>query len=405
MTKFRFALGAMLLALGACATGASLKLDAQTIETQLNSARQAGAYRCVPVELASAEAHLEFLKSELVQGNAVRAGEHRDEAKRFLVTVLERSNGCSPRDRDGDGIADGDDRCPDVPGIPELAGCPDKDGDGVQDDEDACPATPGLAALQGCPDKDGDGIADKQDKCPEKAEDFDGHEDEDGCPESEDSDGDGLLDAEDDCPQVPGPVENKGCPYGDRDRDGLLDKDDKCPDQPEDDDGFEDEDGCPEADNDKDGVLDSDDICPLEAETKNGFEDEDGCPDVKLELVEVKRDIGKIEIKQKVFFATGKARIKSKSFNLLNQVAQVLKAYPSMTIMVEGHTDSRGSNSFNLRLSQARADSVREYLIGQGIEDERLTAIGFGEEKPVATNATRSGREQNRRVEFTITGE
>jgi outer membrane protein OmpA-like peptidoglycan-associated protein len=366
----------VLPSLYACATGASLSLEAETIQEQLNTAREAGAYLCAPRELATAEAHLEFLLSELDQGNAVRAAQHRTTAREALVTVLDKAKGCLPKDRDGDGIIDSADQCPDTPGLPELAGCPDRDGDR---------------------------IADHLDKCVEVPEDFDGNQDEDGCPETEDRDGDGVFDPEDACPDQPGPAKNRGCPIGDRDGDGLLDDDDKCPDDPEDKDKFEDEDGCPDPDNDADGILDVSDECPLEPETKNGVDDEDGCPDVKLELVEVRKDIGKIEIKQKVYFDTGKATIKSISFELLNQVAQAIQSNAGMTVLVEGHTDSVGSNTFNMGLSQRRADSVRDYLVRQGVDGDRLTAIGFGEEKPIDSNQTRDGREKNRRVEFTIT--
>jgi outer membrane protein OmpA-like peptidoglycan-associated protein len=329
-----------------CATGESLRLEGDAIRAQLDAARQAGAYRCSPRELAIAEAHLEFLQTELEQGNAVRAAAHRNVAKQSLITVVERSKGCKPTDRDGDGLID---------------------------DEDACPDTPGPIENKGCPwgDKDGDGILDNEDRCPE----------------------------------VPGPKENNGCPFGDRDGDKIPDNVDKCPDQPEDFDGWEDADGCPDPDNDADGIPDVRDKCPLQPETMNGFEDEDGCPDVKLDLVEVRRDIGKIEIKEKVFFDTGKSTIKSQSFTLLNQVAAVLKAYPTMQVLVEGHTDSVGGHEFNMRLSDNRADSVRVYLVQQGIQPDRLTAQGFGPDKPIASNQTSKGREQNRRVEFTITKE
>ncbi|MEQ8280658.1 MAG: OmpA family protein [Deltaproteobacteria bacterium] len=363
-----------------CASGAALQREAESIQSQLDTAREAGAYRCAPRALAEAESNLEFLTAELSQGNAVRAKQHKELASTALVTVKQKMDACPPliSDRDGDGTPDDDDRCPDDPGPAELKGCPDRDGDGIPDIDDQCPDAP---------------------------EDFDGNEDEDGCPENEDSDGDTIIDPEDNCPKVPGPVENQGCPYGDKDGDGILDKDDQCPDDPEDKDGWEDEDGCPDPDNDGDGILDKDDKCPVQPENINDYEDEDGCPDVKLKLVEVKRDIGKIEIKQKVFFDTGKATIKSRSFELLNEVASALKSAPTMTVLVEGHTDSVGSNSMNMGLSQRRADSVRSYLLEQGVEPERLTAIGFGEEKPIDTNRTKKGRERNRRVEFTITGE
>ena len=253
------------------------------------------------------------------------------------------------------------------------------------------------------PDSDGDGLIDTVDRCPGLPEDFDGHDDGDGCPEKEDRDGDGVFDDEDGCPDEPGAFENKGCPYGDSDGDGLNDDKDACPKAKEDVDGFEDADGCPDPDNDKDGVPDGPDRCPMQPETMNGFEDADGCPDVNTELVKVNRDIGKIEIKQKVYFSTGRALIRQRSNRLLDEVAEVLKANPTMTVLVEGHTDSVGSTTNNLRLSQQRADSVRDYLIAQGVEPERLTAIGFGEEKPIDSNRTRLGRERNRRVEFTLT--
>ncbi len=383
------------LGLGACSTGATLRLEAETIQTQLNGAREAGAYICAPRELALAESHLEFLQSELTQGNSVRATEHRAKAKKALVTVLKRSQGCIQKDRDGDGVVDDSDKCPDTPGLKELEGCPDRDGDGITDKADKCPDTPGLKKFQGCPDRDGDGIIDSEDECP----DTPGPKKYKGCP---DTDGDGLLDKDDKCPKKAGPKDNQGCPYGDRDGDGIMDNVDDCPDEAEDFDKFEDEDGCPELDNDKDGIPDKKDDCPLEPENLNDFQDDDGCPDQKLELVEVNRALGKIEIKQKVFFAFGKARIRQRSFKLLNEVAQAIKGNSDLKVLVEGHTDNVGSNSGNMRLSQRRADAVREFLVGAGVEGQRLTSIGFGEEKPIDSNRTKNGRERNRRVEFTI---
>jgi OOP family OmpA-OmpF porin len=134
-------------------------------------------------------------------------------------------------------------------------------------------------------DRDGDGIKDDVDQCPDDPEDYDQFEDEDGCPEP-DNDRDGILDEDDKCPNIPedkdGFEDEDGCPEGnknDRDGDGILDDVDKCPDDPEDFDQFQDEDGCPDPDNDQDGILDVDDLCPNDPEDKDGFEDEDGCPD------------------------------------------------------------------------------------------------------------------------------
>jgi len=112
------------------------------------------------------------------------------------------------RDRDGDGVPDDDDRCPDVPGPARWDGCPappDRDGDGVPDAEDRCPDVPGPRELEGCPDRDGDGVPDAEDRCP----DVPGPKELEGCP---DQDGDGVPDIDDKCPAVPGPAQNDGCP-------------------------------------------------------------------------------------------------------------------------------------------------------------------------------------------------
>jgi OOP family OmpA-OmpF porin len=167
------------------------------------------------------------------------------------------------RDRDHDGVYDSEDRCPDQA----------EDRDGFQDN-DGCPEN----------DNDNDGIPDAQDKCPNAAEDVDGFEDEDGCPDP-DNDKDGIADINDACPNAAedgrGKRPKDGCPSTseDSDGDGVNDTVDKCPDEPEDRDNFQDDDGCPDPDNDADGIPDSFDNCPNEAEDPDGFEDEDGCPD------------------------------------------------------------------------------------------------------------------------------
>ncbi|MFP2899155.1 adventurous gliding motility protein AgmC [Corallococcus sp. 4LFB] len=251
--------------------------------------------------------------------------------------------------------------------------------------------------------------------CPEGPEDFDGFQDQDGCADP-DNDGDGIVDTADKCPNAPETVNDfedaDGCPDTkpappppapvDTDGDGLMDPDDKCPNAPEDKDGFQDEDGCPDPDNDKDGIVDTADKCPLEPETINGVTDEDGCPDkgkVKV-LVEGER----ILILEKVYFATNKDVILPRSFPILKQVAAVLRANPQVELLrVEGHTDSQGSDVANLDLSKRRAASVKTFLVNEGIAAERLESEGYGESKPVDTNKTAAGRENNRRVEFNIT--
>ncbi|RLB54993.1 MAG: hypothetical protein DRI34_11260 [Deltaproteobacteria bacterium] len=350
---------------------------------------------------------------------------------RFFLGVM-----WSPRvrDSDSDGVTDEDDRCPREPGPAENGGCPwgDADADGVTDDIDNCVNRPGPPENQGCPwgDKDSDGLTDNVDKCPEQPEDKDGFQDDDGCPDPDndgdgitdakdkcpddkgtvehqgcpfsDQDADGLADKEDKCPEQAGPRENQGCPWGDQDEDGLTDNVDKCPRQAEDKDGFEDDDGCPDPDNDKDGIPDDKDKCPLEPETINGVKDSDGCPDKGRVVVIVRKK--KIEILQKVYFATGRSTILRRSYRLLDQVAQVLRGHSEIKrVRIEGHTDSRGSERFNQRLSEARARSVMRYLVKKGgIDPARLEAVGYGESKPIADNKTRKGREANRRVEFTI---
>ena len=286
-------------------------------------------------------------------------------------------------DRDGDGIEDDVDRCPDDP--------EDKDG---FEDQDGCPD----------PDNDQDGILDTVDACPLDPEDKDGFEDNDGCPDP-DNDRDGILDVDDKCPDQPENINNfedaDGCPdlIPDTDGDGILDPDDQCPTEPEDKDGWQDEDGCPDPDNDSDRILDVNDKCPNEPETVNGFEDGDGCPDKGLVVVTKE----KIEILQKVFFFTDKATIKKESYEVLNQVAAVLVGNPHLKrVRVEGHTDSQGKDKYNLDLSQRRSESVRAYLIAQGVAPDRLDAVGYGETVPIADNKTADGRAENRRVEFTI---
>lgn len=289
-------------------------------------------------------------------------------------------------DRDGDGISDALDQCPDVK----------EDIDSYQD-TDGCPD----------PDNDSDEILDVDDKCPLEPEDRDQFEDEDGCPDP-DNDKDKILDVKDKCPLNPEDYDKfedtDGCPDPDNDKDGVLDVDDKCPMIPEDRDGWEDADGCPDPDNDKDGILDVNDKCPNSPETKNGFQDADGCPDAKPKPNAKVQVTGRyVTIKGKVHFATSKAKIKSKSFALLNEVADVLNAYKQITkLRIEGHTDSRGSTGYNRRLSDSRAKSVRKYLIARGIAASRLQAIGYGEERPKVPNVGKKNYQINRRVDFFI---
>ncbi|HRM46231.1 MAG TPA: OmpA family protein [Flavobacterium sp.] len=257
------------------------------------------------------------------------------------------------KDTDGDGIYDKDDACPEVAGLKEFNGCPDTDGDGIQDSADACPEVAGLAALNGCPDTDGDGIADKDDSCPEVA----GLAALNGCP---DADGDGVADKDDKCPTVAGPKANAGCPWPDTDGDGVLDKDDKCP-------------------------------------TVKGTVANQGCPEVSEEVMKTLNNYGKV-----ILFDSGKSTFQKGTYTVLQSITSILNEYPYSKFMVEGHTDSDGSNQLNQALSENRAAAVKNYLIENGISTDRLRSTGFGETKPIATNKTAKGKAMNRRVEISL---
>ena len=285
----------------------------------------------------------------------------------------------------------------------------DADKDGIMDDDDRCPNDPedkdDFQDADGCPDPDNDkdGVLDIDDQCPLDPEDRDGFEDLDGCPDP-DNDRDGILDVNDQCPDEPedkdGFEDTNGCPDPDNDGDGLLDANDKCPNEPEDKDGFQDEDGCPDPDNDGDGILDVNDKCPMVAETKNGFEDDDGCPDQILKVKVTDRSIETPTI----YFDTNKAKIKAASFSVLDDVVIVMNSRTDIAVLsIEGHTDAQGNDKKNQKLSEARAASVRTYLMDKGIAPERLESKGFGESVPIDDNRTKAGRERNRRVEFNIT--
>jgi len=207
-----------------------------------------------------------------------------------------------------------------------------------------------------------------------------------------DSDGDGVPDIDDLCPDIPGPKENHGCPvFADKDGDGVPDDIDRCPDVPRPKENF----GWPWPDRDGDGVPDSEDLCPDEP----GPADNHGCPR-KMTLVVVKRD--RIEIKQQVHFRPAKAVILKNSYELLTQVAQVIKDAPMIHVRIEGHTDNVGKLKTNMKVSQARADAVRTFLINQGVDPKQLVALGYGPTRPIAPNKTKAGKALNRRVEFRI---
>lgn len=275
----------------------------------------------------------------------------------YGVTHFQHSLGLSIKfggtDTDDDGIYDKDDACPEVAGLEAFNGCPDSDGDGIEDGKDSCPNEAGSKEMNGCPDTDGDGIADKDDACPNEA----GLAALAGCP---DGDADGVADKDDECPTEAGPAENNGCPWPDGDGDSVFDKDDKCPEVA-------------------------------------GTVANNGCPEVSEE---VQKELN--EYARTILFDTGKSSLKPESTKVFVDIIRILDEYPNAQFTVEGHTDSVGSDALNQKLSEERANSVRDFLIEEGIDARRLTAVGFGESKPIATNDTRAGKTLNRRTEINL---
>ena len=311
-------------------------------------------------------------------GDKDGVSDYRDKCLTTPSDVAVNKNGC-PLDKDNDSVADYLDACPDVVGTSDLKGCPDGDGDGIGDKEDSCPDEKGLAALNGCPDKDNDGIADKDDSCP----DVKGLEALKGCP---DADGDGVTDGDDKCQATKAgySVDATGCPL-DNDKDGVLNEEDPCPDKV----GTVALKGCP--DTDGDGVADNEDRC-LDAK---GTMVNKGCPEIS------KEDVKKItQIASKIFLESNSDKLKVASLAQLDALVEILKKYEGANLLIEGHSDDRGDDAFNMTLSQKRTEAVKMYLMGKGIMESRLTAVGFGETKPIADNKTSLGRAKNRRVEL-----
>ncbi|MCZ2100431.1 MAG: OmpA family protein [Chitinophagales bacterium] len=287
-------------------------------------------------------------------------------------------------DSDGDGVPDDLDLCPFEFGLKALNGCPDRDGDGIPDYLDKCPDEAGLKAFDGCPDTDGDGVPDYEDECPKVR----GTIANKGCPEAptiHDSDGDGIPDDEDECPHEKGPKETKGCP--DRDGDGVPDHLDKCPDRP----GLRLYEGCP--DTDGDGIPDHKDKCP----TIPGTVANDGCPEI------TKEDKKTLEIAmQAVQFQLGSAILKPESYKVLTQIAEIMSRYPDFNLHISGHTDNTGNPSLNQVLSERRAKACYDYLLTKQVSASRMSHTGYGESRPISSNANDKGRALNRRVEFNL---
>lgn len=357
----RFSILGLVLLLPGCVSSAALSSNHSATKEALAAA--ASLTQCAPRERAIAEANLAFAELEMQQANLRRAGQHMD-------ISLENARIAAA--------------CPAVPvGPPEPVYVEPPPGPIV--------VVPG--------DSDKDGVVDTDDQCPRDMEDLDGFKDGDGCPDLDD-DNDGVVDTLDACPRDPedrdGYNDADGCPELDNDLDGIADSADQCPNER----GLPERNGCPVYDRDGDGVTDDKDACVDQPESVNQYLDEDGCPDTKPTRVEITAN--QIVIKQRINFATGKATILSDSFGVLDDVTQVLKDYPSVRIEIAGHTDNVGDDALNQRLSKARADAVFEYLVQRGISPSRMMTMGYGETRPIDTNRTDEGRQNNRRVEFNI---
>jgi len=277
---------------------------------------------------------------------------------RFLVHSLGLTIALGKmKDADGDGVSDKKDKCPGTPaGVAvDATGCPlDRDGDGVPDYLDKCPDVKGLAALQGCPDRDGDGVPDYLDKCPDVA----GKAELQGCP---DTDNDGVTDLADKCPNTPAgvKVDATGCPL-DRDGDGVPDYLDRCPD-------------------------------------RAGPASNKGCPEIKAETKKRLSEATKF-----INFEFNKAVLLPSSYPTLKDLAAIMAEYPDYSMSIAGHTDSKGKDDYNLRLSYDRAASARTYMLSQNVPADRIESRGYGKTKPIADNATAKGQALNRRVEFDL---
>lgn len=297
-----------------------------------------------------------FNEGAAFQGDAIDA-----HTNWMLTTGLSYTFGGTPRDGDGDGVADREDECLTTPmGVQvDEVGCRvDSDGDGIFEEADRCANTPAGVAVDatGCRlDADGDGVFDEDDACADTPAGV--GVDRAGC--RLDSDGDGVFDEDDACANTPAgmTVDGRGCRM-DSDGDGVFDEDDRCS------------------------------ATPLGQEVG-----EDGC------AFAVAAGVASLVL-EGVTFETSSADLTPEAFEALDRVVVGLTERPDVRVRVVGHTDASGSRAGNITLSQARAESVVAYLVSQGIPADRLEAEGRGPDEPVADNATREGRSRNRRVEL-----
>jgi OmpA-OmpF porin, OOP family len=232
---------------------------------------------------------------------------------------------------------------------------PDTDHDGLPDSQDSCKTIPGPPRWHGCPvpDSDHDGINDDEDSCKIVPGVLRYH----GCP-IPDSDNDGVNDEEDSCKLVPGSKEYHGCPIPDTDHDGINDELDKCPNEP-------------------------------------GPAENHGCPVVTAGIVKIEQIVA-----ADVIFKSNSANLTKNSYPAIKELADSLKTNPDLDLLIEGHTDNQGGAAYNMKLSEERANTVKNQLIQLGIPDNRIEVKAFGDSQPIGSNKTVDGRALNRRVVF-----
>ncbi|MEZ4389808.1 MAG: OmpA family protein [Polyangiales bacterium] len=355
MRSSRPALGlAAAIALLGCAQAPAMRGRISALRDTLDQADRNGARTCAPRELALGRSHAEFADRELAEGHLGRAEDHlrASDANARAAMTLSPPDRCAPR---------------------------------------------AVVVAAGPGDRDGDGLVDPEDQCPDQPENYNGFQDADGCPDELDSDGDGIADARDLCPLDPEDrdsyLDDDGCPELDNDTDGVADNVDNCRNEPEDPDGFQDTDGCPDPDNDQDTVPDATDRCPNEA----GPVDLQGCPPVFQHL-----EVTRHGVRFQVEFDFDRATLRPGAATTLDEVVQFLGQSQNRALRYEvgGHTSSEGSVRHNDDLSRRRALTVRSYLVAHGIDAARLTSRGYGSRQAIESNRTNEGRQRNRRVEL-----
>ena len=362
----------------ACGMPAAFRYRLDHLDHVLAEAEAAGALRCAPRELALARAHRDFAALELRRGHGDRAEEHLEvaEPNAAAAIYLSPEEACSAR----------------APAAAPLeTSAPGSESEPEPETE---PPPAEVTITEEEPDPDGDGIVGEADACPTRPEDFDGDEDEDGCPDTDDADADGVLDASDVCPNAPEDIDAfedaDGCPDPDNDADGIPDASDECPNAAEDVDGFQDADGCADPDNDGDGIADAEDPCPSARGTSGP------CPEAYPGIEIQDRAI---RILRPVRF-TEEGELDPDSIPPLRSIAAALRDRPGLRVEIAAHSDSEGTDEENLERTQARAETVRRALLqGAGVDPSRVTARGYGEAFPIDTNTTPEGRAANQRIE------